>query len=52
MKYTEEFQSKHREEDGDVTRPLKVLEVACGTGRFLTFARDNLPLNTEFTAVD
>jgi len=34
------------------TRPLRVLEVACGTGRFLTFARDNLPLDTEFTAVD
>jgi len=33
-------------------RPLKVLEVACGTGRFLTFARDNLPAETEFAAVD
>jgi ubiquinone/menaquinone biosynthesis C-methylase UbiE len=33
-------------------RPLKVLEVACGTGRFMTFARDSLPLDTEYTAVD
>ena len=33
-------------------RPMKVLEVACGTGRFMTFARDNLPLDTEYTAVD
>ena len=32
--------------------PLKVLEVACGTGRFMTFIRDNLPLNSECTAVD
>ena len=31
---------------------LKVLEVACGTGRFMTFVRDNLPLDTECTAVD
>ena len=36
----------------DIGRPLKILEVACGTGRFMTFARDNLPLDTEFTAVD
>jgi len=28
-------------------RPMKVLEVACGTGRFMTFVRDNLPLDTE-----
>lgn len=33
-------------------RPLKVLEVGCGTGRFLTFVRDNLPLDAECTAVD
>jgi len=33
-------------------RPLKVLEVACGTGRFATFARDNLSLDSEYTAVD
>lgn len=33
-------------------RPMKVLEVACGTGRFMTFVRDNLPLNAEYTAVD
>jgi ubiquinone/menaquinone biosynthesis C-methylase UbiE len=33
-------------------RPMKVLEVACGTGRFMTFTRDNLPLDTECTAVD
>merc|ERR1712238_237856 len=37
---------------GEKRKPMKVLEVACGTGRFLTFARDNLPLDTEFTAVD
>ncbi len=34
------------------TRPMKVLEVACGTGRFMTFVRDNLPLDAEYTAVD
>jgi ubiquinone/menaquinone biosynthesis C-methylase UbiE len=33
-------------------RPMRVLEVACGTGRFLTYVRDNLPLNAEVTAVD
>lgn len=33
-------------------RPMRVLEVACGTGRFMTFARDNLPLDTEYTALD
>lgn len=33
-------------------RPMRVLEVACGTGRFMTFARDNLPPDSEFTAVD
>ena len=32
--------------------PLRVLEVACGTGRFMTFMRDNLPLDTAFTAID
>ena len=37
---------------GEKRKPMKVLEVACGTGRFMTFARDNLPLDTEFTAVD
>ena len=38
----------------DRGRPLRVLEVACGTGRFMTFVRDNLPLpgTTEVTAVD
>ncbi len=45
MRYAKEFKN-------NLGRPLKVLEVACGTGRFLTFARDNLPLDTEFTAVD
>jgi len=34
------------------TRPMRVLEVACGTGRFMTFARDSLPLDAEYTAVD
>merc|ERR1712238_408634 len=33
-------------------RPMRVLEVACGTGRFLTFVRDNLPLDTQYTAID
>jgi ubiquinone/menaquinone biosynthesis C-methylase UbiE len=33
-------------------RPMRVLEVACGTGRFMTFVRDNLPLDAEYTAVD
>jgi ubiquinone/menaquinone biosynthesis C-methylase UbiE len=33
-------------------RPMKVLEIACGTGRFMTFVRDNLPLDTQYTAVD
>lgn len=33
-------------------QPKKVLEVACGTGRFMTFVRDNLPLDSEYTAVD
>ena len=39
---------------GEVTsdRPFRVLEVACGTGRFATFLRDNLPTNTLYTAVD
>ena len=31
--------------------PARVLEVACGTGRFATFVRDNLPA-AEMTAVD
>ena len=33
-------------------KPKKILEVACGTGRFMTFVRDNLPTETEYTAVD
>jgi ubiquinone/menaquinone biosynthesis C-methylase UbiE len=33
-------------------RPMRVLEVACGTGRFMTFCRDNLPADTEYTAID
>lgn len=33
-------------------RPMRVLEIACGTGRFMTFVRDNLPLDTEYTAID
>jgi len=36
----------------DGGRPLKVLEVACGTGRFMTFLRDQLDLDAEYTAVD
>lgn len=30
----------------------RVLEVACGTGRFATFLRDNLPPQAELTALD
>jgi len=44
-----EFANKQKDVTG---RPLKILEVACGTGRFMTFARDNLPLDADFTAVD
>merc|ERR1719491_1044409 len=45
VKMAEQFKITHK-------RPMRVLEVACGTGRFMTFARDNLPLDTEYTAVD
>ena len=31
---------------------MRVLEIACGTGRFMTFVRDSLPLDTEYTALD
>jgi ubiquinone/menaquinone biosynthesis C-methylase UbiE len=34
-----------------VGRPLRILEVACGTGRFGTFLRDNHP-DAEYTCVD
>jgi ubiquinone/menaquinone biosynthesis C-methylase UbiE len=34
------------------SRPMRILEVACGTGRFMTFVRDNLPLDAEYTALD
>lgn len=34
------------------TKKLKVLEIACGTGRLMSFVRDNLPLDTQYTAVD
>ena len=47
--YSKTFQMKSSSNDGE---PLKVLEVACGTGRFMTFIRDGLPLDTECTAVD
>jgi len=47
VQFANEFQ-----ESSDSGRPIKVLEVGCGTGRFMTFARDNLPLSTDFTAVD
>jgi ubiquinone/menaquinone biosynthesis C-methylase UbiE len=33
-------------------RPMKVLEIAAGTGRFMTFARDSLPLDTQYTVSD
>mmetsp|Transcript_72779 Transcript_72779/g.137646 ORF Transcript_72779/g.137646 Transcript_72779/m.137646 type:complete len:540 (+) Transcript_72779:42-1661(+) len=36
---------------GEGGRPLKILEVACGTGRFATFIRDNHP-DAEVTCVD
>ena len=44
-----ELSKKFKKEHG---RPMRVLEVACGTGRFMTFVRDNLPLDTEYTALD
>lgn len=44
MKVAEKFK--------DSGRPMRVLEVACGTGRFMTFVRDNLPLDAEYTALD
>lgn len=43
---------KYAKEKVSNEEPLKILEVACGTGRFMTFIRDNLPLNAECTAVD
>lgn len=45
VEFSREFRKKS-------SRPMKVLEVACGTGRFMTFVRDNLPLDTQCTAVD
>jgi len=47
-----DFAKKAKQKQQVMKRPLKVLEVACGTGRFMTFARDNLPLDTKYTAVD
>ena len=44
--------SKRFQMESNNGEPLKVLEVACGTGRFMTFMRDNLPLDAECTAVD
>ena len=55
VQYADEFHTKVKaaaSSSGNGRPPMKVLEVACGTGRFLSFARDNLPLDTEFTAVD
>lgn len=47
-----EFAKNNEKKKNLQKQPLKVLEVACGTGRFMTFARDNLPLDTEFTGLD
>ena len=41
-----------QEEPTTQKKPMRVLEIACGTGRFMTFVRDNLPLDTEYTAID
>lgn len=49
IEYSKSYKSKGSNND---KQPMKVLEVACGTGRFMTFVRDNLPLDTECTAVD
>ncbi len=38
--------------DRESNEPLKVLEVGCGTGRLMTFIRDNLPLDAKCTALD
>merc|ERR1712232_223358 len=55
VEYANEFSIRSSFNDdgaGGSSRPLKVLEIGCGTGRFLTFVRDNLPLDAECTAVD
>jgi ubiquinone/menaquinone biosynthesis C-methylase UbiE len=31
---------------------MKVLKIACGTGRFMTSIQDDLPLHIEWTVVD
>jgi len=49
VKFSENFFSSQNQNN---KRPMRVLEVACGTGRFMTFLRDNLPKDTEFTAID
>ena len=46
----EKFVPNHK--GNSIGRPMRVLEVACGTGRFMTFVRDNLPLDAEYTAID
>lgn len=50
VSFAKEYAKKQTK--GQIKVPMKVLEVACGTGRFMTFVRDNLPLDTECTAVD
>lgn len=53
MEHCKEVSSNHSSgEMSSNNRPMKVLEVACGTGRFMTFARDNLPLDAKYTALD
>jgi len=52
LELAEKFGSPKTPQQETKTRPMRVLEVACGTGRFLTFARDSLPLDAEYTAVD
>jgi len=47
-----EYSKSYNSKSSNSNKPMKVLEVACGTGRFMTFVRDNLPLDTECTAVD
>lgn len=50
---SEELFAAATTQEGPATlrKPRKVLEIACGTGRFMTFVQDNLPLDAECTAL-
>jgi ubiquinone/menaquinone biosynthesis C-methylase UbiE len=45
-------QAQGQQQSSSEKKPMRVLEIACGTGRFMTFVRDNLPLDTEYAAID